>query len=177
MLLKNDIVTLRPLELSDLDNLYRWENDPEIWEVSYTILPYSRYSLEQYITQESQKDIYEARQFRWVIEANASHTAVGLIDVFDFEPFDMRAAVGVSVNEKQSRGKKLATNAMKLLIEYCFNYLHLHQLYARIFTDNTASVALFKTLGFEQCGLFRQWHLSQDGWKDEAVYQLISDNV
>ena len=81
-----------------------------------------------------------------MIEDNASHKAVGLIDVFDFEPFDMRAAVGVSVNEKQARGKKIATNAMQLLIEYCFGYLHLHQLYARIFTDNAASVALFKSL-------------------------------
>lgn len=174
MLLKNEIVSLRPLEPSDVDNLYKWENDPDIWEVSYTTMPYSKYALNNYISDSAQRDIYEMRQFRFVVEHNATKTAVGLADVFDFEPFDMRGAVGIAVNEPSVRGKKIATNAMRLLIDYCFNYLHFNQLYARIFTDNVASIALFKSLGFEECGVFKKWHLSQDGWKDEAVFQLIN---
>lgn len=177
MLLKNDIVSLRPLEPVDVDILYKWENDPAIWEVSYTTLPYSKYALTNFINDSAQRDIYEMRQFRFVIEQNSTHTAVGLVDVFDFEPFDMRAAVGISVNEPSARGKKIATNAMKLLIDYCFDYLHFHQLYARVFSDNAASIALFKSLGFVECGLFKQWHLSAEGWKDEAVFQLISKNI
>ncbi len=177
MLLKNDIVTLRPLEPSDIDILYKWENDPTIWDVSYTTLPYSKFALTNYINDSAQRDIYEMRQFRFVIESNALTLPVGLVDVFDFEPFDMRAAVGISVNEPSARGKKIATNAMNLLIDYCFNYLHFHQLYARVFSDNAASIALFKSLGFVECGVFKQWHLSADGWKDEHVFQLISKNI
>lgn len=177
MLLKNDIVTLRPLEPSDIDILYKWENDPTIWDVSYTTLPYSKFALTNYINDSAQRDIYEMRQFRFVIESNALTLPVGLVDVFDFEPFDMRAAVGISVNEPSARGKKIATNAMNLLIDYCFNYLHFHQLYARVFSDNAASIALFKSLGFVECGVFKQWHLSAEGWKDELVFQLISKNI
>lgn len=33
MLLSNDRVRLRALEPEDLGLLYRWENDPELWEV------------------------------------------------------------------------------------------------------------------------------------------------
>ena len=177
MLLKNDIVKLRPLEPSDIEILYKWENDPTIWDVSYTTLPYSKFALTNYINDSAQRDIYEMRQFRFVIESNELALPVGLVDVFDFEPFDMRAAVGISVNEPSARGKKIATNAMMLLIDYCFNYLHFHQLYARVFSDNAASIALFKSLGFVECGVFKQWHLSAEGWKDEAVFQLISKNI
>lgn len=177
MLLKNDIVKLRPLEPSDIEILYKWENDPTIWDVSYTTLPYSKFALTNYINDSAQRDIYEMRQFRFVIESNELALPVGLVDVFDFEPFDMRAAVGISVNEPSARGKKIATNAMMLLIDYCFNYLHFHQLYARVFSDNAASIALFKSLGFVECGVFKQWHLSADGWKDELVFQLISKNI
>ena len=107
MLLKNDIVKLRPLEPSDIEILYKWENDPTIWDVSYTTLPYSKFALTNYINDSAQRDIYEMRQFRFVIESNELALPVGLVDVFDFEPFDMRAAVGISVNEPSARGKKL----------------------------------------------------------------------
>ena len=37
MLLSNDRVRLRALEPEDLELLYRWENDPELWEVGNTL--------------------------------------------------------------------------------------------------------------------------------------------
>ena len=40
-LLSNDIITLRALEPTDLDTLYRWENDTTLWAVSDTVAPYS----------------------------------------------------------------------------------------------------------------------------------------
>lgn len=39
MLLSNDRVRLRALEPEDLELLYRWENDPELWEVGNTLAP------------------------------------------------------------------------------------------------------------------------------------------
>ena len=47
--LSNDNVTLRAIEPEDIDLLYTWENDPEIWEVSHTLVPYSKYILALYI--------------------------------------------------------------------------------------------------------------------------------
>ena len=38
-LLSNDTVTLRALEPTDLDTLYRWENDTALWTVSDTAAP------------------------------------------------------------------------------------------------------------------------------------------
>ena len=58
MLLSNDRVRLRALEPEDLELLYRWENDPELWEVGNTLAPYSRYILKEYIAG-SDRSIYE----------------------------------------------------------------------------------------------------------------------
>ena len=41
-LLSNDTIALRPLEPTDLDTLYQWENDTALWVVSDTVAPYSR---------------------------------------------------------------------------------------------------------------------------------------
>jgi len=38
-------ITLRPLEPEDIELLYAWENDMELWEMSNTKTPFSRYIL------------------------------------------------------------------------------------------------------------------------------------
>jgi len=42
-------VRLRSLEPEDLELLYLWENDPSIWKVSNTLVPFSRFILRQYL--------------------------------------------------------------------------------------------------------------------------------
>jgi len=97
MLLSNDRVRLRALEPEDLELLYRWENDPELWEVGNTLAPYSRYILKEYIAG-SDRSIYESRQLRFMIEECDTGTSVGIVDLFDFEPHPNRAACGIMLD-------------------------------------------------------------------------------
>ena len=81
-MLESDIVRLRALEPDDVDILYKWENDTNVWKVSNTVAPFSRHILRQFI--DSQKyDIFETRQLRLIIEAIDTGKAVGTIDLFD----------------------------------------------------------------------------------------------
>ena len=43
-------VRLRAMEPEDLESLYQIENDPELWQVGCTNVPYSRYLLRDFIT-------------------------------------------------------------------------------------------------------------------------------
>ena len=45
MLLLGKKVTLRALEPSDLDLIYSWENNPDVWEISHTLVPFSKFVL------------------------------------------------------------------------------------------------------------------------------------
>ena len=55
--LENDFVKLRAIELSDADIIYKWENDPSVWKLSNTIVPFSRYIIRKYV-ENSHLDIY-----------------------------------------------------------------------------------------------------------------------
>ena len=61
-------------------------------------------------------------------------------------------------------------------MEYAFDNLNLHQLYANIGTDNVASIALFTKFGFEKIGVKKDWTLVKGKYKDEAIFQLINTN-
>ena len=164
-------IRFRALEPDDIDLLYDWENNTEIWDVSNTYEPFSKYILAKYI-KDSQRDIYESRQIRMVIET-LDGTAVGAIDLFDFDPYHFRAGVGILIHDQKDRNLGYASDALKLLCDYAANYLRLHQLYANITEDNLASIQLFSGNGFELCGTKKDWRNTSNGWKTELMFQKI----
>jgi diamine N-acetyltransferase len=170
-LLKNDNIRLRPLEPEDLDLLYTWENDSTLWIHGSTISPYSRYTLKEYIAQ-SHLNIYEARQLRLMIELTWSGESVGLIDLYDFDPHNRKAAVGILIHTAHQR-KGIAGEALELLANYAFSFLKLHQLYAYIPANNEPSKALFHRLGFAVSGILTDWVSIDTGFSDVLFVQRI----
>ena len=166
-------VYLRALEPEDLDFIYRVENNQALWEVSYTQTPYSRFLIRQYL-ENAHQDIYEAKQLRLAICLNGSFDAVGLIDLFDFDPANQRAGVGIIIADESSRGKGLGSEALELVIKYAFSSLQLHQLYANIDTANGASTTLFTNFGFTLIGVKKAWNKRGNTFADEALYQLLN---
>ena len=169
--LTGNTIHLRALETDDLDLLYTVENTISFWEISSTITPYSKNILSQYL-ENAHLDIYEAKQLRLVIAENTSEKAIGLIDLFDFCPQHKRAGVGILILENEQE-KGYASDALKLLIDYSFKYLDLHQLFANISTDNKKSIQLFEKHNFIQVGIKKDWNYVEGKFKDEALYQLL----
>ncbi len=172
MKLSGQHISLRALEPTDVDLLYQWENDTEVWEVSHTQTPFSKLVLKEYLSAAYQ-DIYTTKQLRLVIETNSEKKAVGCIDLFDFEPNHQRVGVGILIANKDERRKNYATEALGLLKEYCFTTLNVHQIFCNITTDNEPSILLFQKEGFEITGIKKQWIRSGAVFKDEFLLQLI----
>ena len=171
--LKGNSVYLRALEPEDLDFIYSVENNESIWEVSCTNTPYSKYLILQYL-ENAQLDIYEAKQLRLAICKDHDFPAIGLIDLFDFDPKNNRAGVGILIQNEDDRNLGTGHEALGLLINYAFTQLNLHQLYANIDVENHPSVTLFTKFGFEKVGVKKQWNLVNGQYKDETLFQLIN---
>lgn len=166
-------IILRALEPEDLQFLFDTENDASFWEVSDTQTPFSKFVLKQYL-ENAHLDIFEAKQLRLIIEEKTNKQPVGIIDIFDFNPQHKRAGVGILIHKKYQK-KGFASDALKLLINYCFAHLHLHQLYANISTENIKSIALFKKHNFVEVGIKKDWIFSNSTFKDEILYQIINE--
>lgn len=170
-LLQNDRVSLRALEPTDIDTLLYWENDTELWPVGCTVAPFSRHLIWEYL-QNYDTDIYKTRQLRLMIIENETQQPVGTIDLYDFNPFHMRAFVGILVDRKY-RNRGYGKNALRLLIDYTGSFLGLHQLAAVISTSNTTSLHMFDKIGFHACGTLKQWLHDGDKYADAVIMQFI----
>ena len=163
---------LRALEPEDLEFIYAIENDEKIWEVSNTQTPYSKYLIHQYL-ENAHQDIYEAKQLRLAVCKNKSFEAIGLIDLFDFDPKNKRAGIGIIIQNEIDRKNGFGSEALKLVINYAFQHLELHQLYANINIANQPSLSLFTTFGFQKIGVKKDWNFQNGKYQDEGIFQLI----
>jgi diamine N-acetyltransferase len=174
--MKGSKVSLRALEPDDIEILYKWENNRSIWHLSNNISPLSRFTLEQYVLNAGQ-DIFATRQMRLMIDLLNPENGVksiGSIDLFEFEPAHQRAGVGILILEG-FRGKGYASESLELLINYAFETLQLHQLFANISTDNLESIRLFESKGFKFIGIKKDWNRIRNNWQDENMYQLVNN--
>lgn len=168
-MLTDGILTLRALEIIDVDTLYRWENDPELWSVGVTLAPYSRKQLWDYVNNYD-GDIYSAGQLRLMIDLNKSNDTIGTIDLCRFDPANSRCEIGILIAKEHQR-KGLGTKCLTLIEEFCRKMYSLHQLYCVIGEENRASRALFEKAGYKISGRLKSWLKEGERYTDAFIYQ------
>ena len=150
------MLRLRKLEPTDLPFLYQWENDASAWADGANHNPLSQQDLRNYI-ESTTGDIYRDGQLRLIIEDEATF---GCIDLFDFDPRNRRAAIGMYI-APEHRGKGVGKEALRLLEQYAFGHLNLRVLYAVIATKNIACTTLYRNTGYTSSPL-PSWTLEDD---------------
>lgn len=172
---KKDDVQLRAVEPGDIDKLFEWENDPEIWKAGNTLEPYSKFTLEQFI-QNAGLDIFQTKQVRWMIDLHKKTgiKTVGTIDLFNFDPLHRRAGVGLLIGDKKERRRGIATKALAILLDYSFQILQLHQIYCNISKQNAVSIRFFVKNGFAITGEKKDWYSNSGKWENELFLQMMA---
>ena len=171
------MIKLRKIEPEDLPFLYQWENDASAWADGSNHNPLSQQDLRDYIASTT-GDIYRDGQLRLIIESPITRNEVnralaaennqspititlGCIDLFDFDPRNRRAAIGMYISP-ESRGQGVGKAALELLEDYAFNHLNLRVLYAVIATNNAACSALYRAAGYTPSTPLTAWTLESD---------------
>ena len=177
---------LRKIEPSDLPFLFQWENDATMWADSDTHNPLSRHDLHQYI-ENTTGDIYRDGQLRLIIEESQLSTPtsqlstlnsqlstkiVGCIDLFDFDARNRKAAIGMYIAPEE-RGKGVGKQAVQLLEDYAFGFLHLRMIYAIISVHNTACSHIYEQMGYTPSSVLKGWTLEGDA----ILWQKCSSGV
>lgn len=168
---------MRAIEPTDLDLMYKWENNSDFWHVSDTLTPYSKFILKEFI-ENAPKNLFEARQIRLIIDKTdgGSKEPIGAMDLFDYDPYHNRANIGIYI-DSSIQGKGYGSDALKTMMNYTFNYLHLKQLFCHIGADNEGSLNFFKKAGFTECGLIKSWLRGIDGYVDSYLMQAINEKI
>lgn len=166
-------VGLRTLEPDDVSLLYAWECETDAWQSNNTSAPYSRRLLREYLCNYD-ADIYKTREVRLMVECDGQ--PIGTLDVFNFDPLNSRAEIGLYV-APQFRRLGIADKAIAIAVEqYAFGVLSLNQVYATIRVDNAAALAAFTKAGFSKSAVLGRWiSVGKGRYADAVIMQRMAD--
>ncbi len=166
-------ISLRAVEPEDVDRIYIWENDPELWPYGANRAPLSRHLIWEYANNYDANP-FASGQMRFIVESTSpagEKTPCGIIDLYDIDPLHSRAFVGIMV-PPASRRRGIATAALRLAGKYCRDTLGLALLAADVPADNQASVRLFKdSLGYVLIGQRPGWFRRADNFVSAMLFQ------
>lgn len=107
------------------------------------------------------------------LAARVGETLVGVVDLYNYDPLNHRAEVGIVV-DSQYRHQGHGEAILLELDRYVQQHLALHQLYCDILDANTLSQALFSHCGYTLCGTFAEWVTDAQGnYRTVLRYQKL----
>ena len=100
------------------------------------------------------------------------NTPVGCVELYNYDPVNRRAAVGLVVSNEYRR-QGYGTIMIQALSKFCIENTSLHQVYADIAATNTPSINIFQRAGYQHCATLRDWVVRSNHYIDTYRYQLI----
>ncbi|MDT2719649.1 GNAT family N-acetyltransferase [Enterococcus gallinarum] len=151
MNIKSENFILRAIELSDQDYLKQMLNDASIENsVGGWSFPISEKTQNKWF-QDFENTLDDVKL---VIE-NYQGEFIGLIGASNIDLKNGNAEVHIKLINNKVKNKGIGTEVMTAFIEYCFNHLRLHCVYASILEDNVSSIKMFKKCGFSEEGVLK----------------------
>ena len=88
---------------------------------------------------------------------------------------DRTAEVGIFIGKEDNRGKGYGAEALKLLLDYGFNYLNLHSIMLAVMSFNERAIACYKKVGFKEIGRRRQSYYLNGKYYDSVYMDILKE--
>lgn len=165
--IRGELVALGPLHLGLLPLILRWDNDfrtadlggddmrprsPEAIAAGYE--PLIKGEREDWIG----FAIYELPDLR----------PIGLANLRDFSNPRRTAEFGITIGEIDARGNGYGTEATRLLLDFAFTTLGVHNIWLDTASYNLAAIRTYQKAGFKEIGRRREAHRLGD-----RVYDIV----
>lgn len=165
---------LRDFEASDFEAVYAFRSDPDVM----------RYFTGQAETAEEVRAFLERTaeyaqqrpqtQFRFAIVLRAESRVIGGCGLDITHADAQEGEIGYHLLAS-CWGRGYATETARALLQFGFEGLKLHRLFADCFACNRASARVMEKAGLKFEARLRQNRISAEGWDDTLIYSLLED--
>jgi len=141
---------LSPLNINDAEKYAEWVNDLEI---TYNLSIYS-----SVINLETEKEFLEklSKEHNYSIIDNSTNELIGTCGFIEMDHLNQTAEAGIFIGNKTYWNKGYGTESFKLLLDYGFKALNLHNVILRVYSFNRGAIKLYENIGFKTIGIRRE---------------------
>lgn len=162
-------IYLSPRNNQDIEKFVEWLNDFETTDYL------DRSS--DLITIEGEKKYLEevADGYFFVIVDLENDKMIGTISLERVCNANRSAVLGIFIGDKDYRSKGYGTEAIRLLLDFGFNYLNLHSVNLNVMSFNDRAIACYKKCGFREAGRRRECVYVNGKYYDKISMDILKD--
>lgn len=165
-MISGDKVVIRGITKDDAKDIYNWVNQEAVRPLTGTLYPVSEYEHEGWIEKiatSSDKKIF-------LVADKSTGEGIGTIGLKNFDYTNRNVELFISLAVSGGFG----TDAVKTLVEYCFNHLNMHKVYLYVFESNTRAQRCYEKAGFKKEGMLIDHHFSNGKYENVFIMGITN---
>ena len=168
-----DNLYLRALELNDYKTTINWRNDDTIWEM----VGGPKY----YVSSEFEKNwiikaINNPDEIRLGICLKENDSLIGLASMVNIDLINRNGAFSIMIGEKKYWSGGYGTEAIKLLLDYCFKERGMERIWGTILESNLASQKMAEKCGAKKEGVLRKSVYKNGTYHNQVMMAILRED-
>ena len=165
-------VYLSPVNVEDAETYVKWLNDPNITQ--YLDNHHNLIALtgeKEFLEKES------TNEFMFAIVSGEKDELLGNIGLSHIDYKNGAANLGIFLGEEKNLGKGYGSEAIKLLLGFCFNELRLHNVMLTVYEFNERAIKAYTKCGFKEFGRRHAARFHDGAYHDIIYMEIINDKM
>ena len=162
---------LSPINSEDYELYTKWMND---FETAKYIT-----QLTNVVSLDAEKEYLAnitSSKYHFAIVLNEEDRLIGNISLMNVHEVDRNAELGIFIGEATDRNKGYGSEAIKLLLDFSFNYLNFHNIMLKAYSFNERAINAYEKCGFKEFGTWKESHYFDGKYYDEVFMSILKDD-
>ena len=169
------LVCLRSLEMGDLDDIMRFQNDWNLRRWAGVPLPKSWKAIKEWFEQASIAHPWRDGTISFAVTDKKSGKFIGITRLYDIKSPHQRASVGIAIHDPSNRSKGYGSDATNVILWIAFNVLGLHSVYLDTMEHNERAIRTAEKVGFKRIGMFRETEFIDGEYKGLVYFDILKE--
>ena len=165
--INGDRIYLSPISVEDKEIYTKWVNDKSVAENIGNYYKVISLSVEEEKIKQMEK------KYSFSIVLKEKNELIGYVSLMDINFINQTATLGIFIGDEKNRNKGYGKEAIKLILNYGFNYLNINNIMLHVYSFNKKAINLYEKIGFKKIGVRRDSIYSNGLFYDEIFMDIL----
>lgn len=169
MHLESKRIYLRPVQEVDASIMLEMTREEEIRYMTGTKADFTLEQIQAHINQVNN----DSSRYDFAICLKENDQTIGELSVLDIDENDKKAGFRITMFSIELTGKGYGTEAIKIVLQFVFEKLHLNRLQLEVFSHNLRGIRAYEKVGFVKEGVLRESLYYNGNYSDEIIMAIL----
>lgn len=160
---------LSPISVDDAEKYVCWMNDRSVTDgLGNTVMMTTIEGEKEWIVNAGKKG-----DVNFAIVRKEDDELLGNCSLMNIDRINRKCTIGIFIGDEKNRSKGYGNEALKLLLNYAFNFQNMHNVNLNVFSFNKRAIKCYEKIGFKTCGMRHEIYFLDGKYYDEIQMEIL----